>query len=134
MKPSSFKLTVSIATEPKNVFAALTESKQIALWSGQKGKVSPKAGGKFEMFDGWVKGKVLEFKPGKSLVYTWLPGDWPEYAEESVVKYTFAPSGKGTKIVLEHSNFPNATEKKNHRSGWKEFVLGPLKRNFSTNH
>jgi uncharacterized protein YndB with AHSA1/START domain len=132
MKLSSFKLTVSIAAKPKDVFAALTEAKQIAQWSGQKGKVSPKAGGKFEMFDGWVKGKVLEFKPGKSLVYTWLPGDWPAYAEESVVKFTFALSGKGTKIILEHSNFPNATEKKNHRSGWKEFVFDPLKRYFSS--
>jgi len=134
MNPSSFRLTVSIAAKPKNVFAALTEAKQIAQWSGQKGKVSPKAGGRIEMFDGWVKGKVLEFKPGESLVYTWLPSDWPEYAEESVVKCTFAPSGKGTKIILEHSNFPNATEKKNHRSGWKEFVLDPLIRYFSTNH
>ncbi len=27
---------------------------------------------------------------------------------------------------------PNETEKKNHRSGWKEFVFHPLKSHFST--
>jgi uncharacterized protein YndB with AHSA1/START domain len=134
MKASSFKLSVTIAAKPKDVFSALTESKQIAQWSGQKGKVSSKVGGAFEMFDSWVKGKVLEFKPGKSLVYTWLPGDWERYEEESVVKWTFIPSGKGTKITLEHANFPNETEKKNHRGGWKEFVFDPLKSYFSTQH
>lgn len=132
MKPSSFKLTITIPAKPGEVFAALTDSKLIARWCGQKGTVSSKVGGKFEMFDGWVKGKVLEFQPGKSLVYTWLPGDWPEFNEESVVKCTFAPSGKGTKLVLEHSNFPNETEKKNHKSGWKEFVFHPLRKYFST--
>jgi len=132
MKTSSIKLTVTIPAKPDEVFAALTDSKLIARWCGQKGTVSSKVGGKFEMFDGWVKGKVLESKPGKTLSYTWLPGDWQESDEESVVKYTFAPSGKGTKIVLEHSHFPNETEKKNHKSGWKEFVLDPLKSHFST--
>jgi uncharacterized protein YndB with AHSA1/START domain len=131
MKTLSFKIAVTIPAKPNEVFAALTDSKLIARWSGQKGNVASKVGGKFQMFEGWVSGKVLEFKPGKSLVYTWLPGDWPEFEEESVVKYTFSPSGKGTKIVLEHANFPNETEKKNTKSGWKEFVFDPLKRHFS---
>ncbi len=132
MKTSSVKLAVTIAAKPKDVFAALTDSKLIAQWCGQKGTVSSKVGGKFEMFDGWVRGKVLEFKPGKSLIYTWRPVDWPEFEEESVVKYTFTLAGKGTKIALEHLNFPNETEKKNTQSGWKEFVFDPLKIYFST--
>jgi len=132
MKTASFKVTITIAAKPKEVFAALTDSKLIAAWCGQKGKVSSNVGGTFEMFDGWVSGKVLEFKPGKSLIYTWRPSDWPEFEEESVVKYSFSASGKGTKIVLEHANFPNETEKKNTKSGWKEFVFDPLKNYFST--
>jgi uncharacterized protein YndB with AHSA1/START domain len=131
MRALSFKLSTTIPASPKNVFTALTDSKLIGQWCGQKGSVASKTGGHMEMFDGWVKGRVLEFKPGKSLIYTWLPGDWPEFNEESVVKYTLSPSGKGTKIVLEHRNFPNETEKKNHRSGWKEFVFDPLKKHFS---
>ncbi len=67
MKSSSIKLTVTIEAKPTDIFEALTDSKQITRWSGQKGKVGSKRGGKFELFDGWVKGKVVEFKPGKSL-------------------------------------------------------------------
>jgi uncharacterized protein YndB with AHSA1/START domain len=132
MKTLSVKLSVTIPAKPADVFAALTDSKLIAGWCGQKGNVSTKVGGRFEMFDGWVKGKVLEFKPGKSLTYTWNPSDWPEVEKESLVRYTLTPSGKGTKVVLEHSNFPNEKEKNNTRSGWKEFVFDPLKSYFSS--
>jgi len=132
MKTSSFRLTVTIGGKPAEVFAALTDPKLIARWCGQKGTVASKKGGRFEMFDGWVKGKVLEFKPGKSLSYTWLPTDWPEFHELSVVKYTFTSSAKGTKVVLERSNFPTETEKRNTKSGWKEFVFDPLKSYFPT--
>ena len=131
MKSSSFKLTVTIEAKPKDVFAALTDSKQIAQWSGQKGKVTSKVGGKFEMFDGWVKGTVVEFKPEKTLAYSWLPGDWPEGEEESIVRYSFLPVKGGTKVVLEHSNIPSESEKKSHKSGWKDFVFDQIKAHFS---
>lgn len=131
MKTTSIRLSVVITATPRDVFAALTESRRIAAWSGQKGSVAANVGGKLELFDGWVKGTVVEYSPGKRLAHTWLPGDWPEDAQESIVRYTLIPSGKGTRIVLEHSNFPNETEKKNHRSGWKEFVFDPLKNHFT---
>lgn len=134
MKSSSFKLTYSVGAKPEEVFAALTEARLISQWSGQKGKVAAKVRGKFEMFDGWVKGKVLEFKPSRSLSYTWLPGDWPEDAAESVVKYTLTPAKNGTKVVLEHSGFPNEAQKKSHKSGWKDFFFDPLIDHFSSRH
>ena len=131
MKALKLKIATTIAGKPDAVFAALTDSKTIGLWSGQKGSVASKIGGPFDMFDGWVKGKVLEYKPGKSLAYTWHTEDWTADTAESVVRYTFAPSKEGTKIVLEHSNFPNESEMKNHKSGWKENVFDPLKNHFS---
>ena len=132
MKTMAFTLSVSIPAKPADVFAALTDSKLISTWGGQKGKVSSKVGGTMEMFDGWVKGSVVKFVPARKLAYTWRPSDWPEFDGESLVEYTFAASGKGTKIVLRHSGFPNESEKKNHRSGWKEFVFDPLKSYFAT--
>jgi uncharacterized protein YndB with AHSA1/START domain len=132
MKSSSFKISFSLAARPAEVFSALTDARQIAKWSGQKGKVTGKVGGKFEMFEGWVTGKVLVFKPGKSLSYTWVPGDWPKGSPESKVKYNLSASKSGTKVVLEHSGFPNAEQKKDHKSGWKEFVIDPLKNHFSS--
>ncbi len=134
MRSSTMRLVVVLPGEPDEVFAALTNTRIIAQWCGQKGKVEPKIGGKVEMFGGWVKGKVLKYKPGKGLAYTWQPGDWPADARESVVKYSFTPARGGTKVVLEHSGFPNGREKKNHKSGWMEFVFDPLKSHLSSDH
>jgi uncharacterized protein YndB with AHSA1/START domain len=131
MKTLKLKIATTIGAKPDAVFEALTDSKAIGQWSGQKGKVAPRIGGAFEMFDGWVKGKVLEYKPGKSLAYTWHTEDWTADTEESVVRYTFASAKEGTRIVLEHSNFPSESEMKSHKSGWKEHVFDPLKDHFS---
>lgn len=129
MTPKPIKIAVTVPAPPREVFAALTDAKTIRLWSEQRGSVQPRVGGKVELFDGWVKGKVLEYKPGKALAYTWQPGDW-DGAVKSTVRYTFSATRSGTKITLTHSGFPNEHERKNHYSGWYEYVFGPLKTYF----
>ncbi len=127
MKKHSFTLSVTLPASPDVVFAALVDAKHILRWCGQEGRVSSSVGGKFDMFDGWVKGIVLAYEPGKRLSYTWLPGEWPENAEASLVTYRFTKAGSNTRVSLRHSKLPNAHEAKNHKRGWKEFVFDPLK-------
>lgn len=127
----SLNLSVTLGAKPNEVFKALTDSKAITQWCGQNGKVESKPGGKFEMFDGWVKGKVIKFRPGKSLAYSWTPEDWPSDAKASVVEYTLNATKTGTKITLKHSGFPNQKEMKNHKSGWTDYVFDPLKQYLS---
>jgi uncharacterized protein YndB with AHSA1/START domain len=134
MRSSTIRMVVVLPGKPDEVFAALSNARIIAQWCGQKGKVELKIGGKVEMFDGWVKGKVLKFKRGRALAHTWQPGDWPADARESIVEYSFAPAKGGTKVVLEHSGFPNEKERKNHKSGWREFVFDPLRGYLSSHH
>lgn len=130
----SLNISVTVTAKPKQVFEALTDSKAISRWCGQKGKVESKPGGKFEMFDGWVQGKVLEYEPAKSLAYSWHPSDWPLDAEESVVQYKLNATKSGTKITLKHSGFPNQKELKNHKSGWTDFIFDPLKQYLGEKH
>ena len=132
MKTPQCKLSITLPAGPEAVFDALTNSKKILAWSGgQRGIVEPKVGGKFEFFDGWVKGKVLAYERGKRLSYTWLTADWPEGTQASVVSYVLTKAGARTKISLTHAWFPNAKEMKSHKSGWTEYVFNPLKHYFS---
>src|SRR3990172_373942 len=131
-KSESFQITVLLPAGPREVFRALTDAKVLSQWSGQRGKVEPRVGGRVEMFDGWVKGRVRIFKPDESLSYTWLPGDWPNGAEASLVTYSLTKSRSGTKVRLTHSNFPNPKELKNHKNGWTEYVFDPLKEYLSS--
>lgn len=132
MKSKTIKVTVILPATPHDVFEALTESRIIKRWSGQRGNVEPKIGGTMEMFDGWVKGKVLDYNPRRILSYSWKPQDWSDDVAESIVSYRLKKSAKGTTVELQHRGFPNDSEAQNHKDGWHEFVFDPLKEYFNT--
>ncbi len=127
MKSLTIKAAVVIKATSNDIFDALTNSKQMLEWSGQKGVVQPTIGGKFEMFNGWVKGTVLGFERGKLLVVTWKPKEWNRDTVSSIVTYKFAEVKEGTKIMVTHTGFPNSKEAQNHKEGWTQFVFEPLK-------
>jgi activator of HSP90 ATPase len=127
MKAQSFTISASFPCSSEAVFTALTNARQISAWSGQGGKVQPTIGGTLELFDGWVKGKVLAYESGKRLSFTWRPSEWAKDQQASIVTCLFKSTKTGTKLTLKHSGFPNDSELQSHKAGWKEFVFEPLK-------
>jgi len=127
MKAKSFTIYASFTFSTEAVFTALTNARQIGVWSGQNGKVQPTIGGKMELFDGWVKGIVLAYELGKRLSFTWKPSEWAKEKQASIVTCHFTPTKTGTKLTLKHSGFPNDSELQSHKVGWTEFVFDPLK-------
>ena len=127
MKAKSFTISASFPFSSETVFTALTNARQIAMWSGQSGKVQPTIGGKIELFDGWVKGIVLAYESGKRLSFTWKPTEWAKESQSSIVTCYFKPTKTGSKVTLKHSGFPNDSELQSHKAGWTEFVFDPLK-------
>jgi uncharacterized protein YndB with AHSA1/START domain len=127
MKAKSFAISASFPFSSEAVFMALTNPRQITIWSGQSGKVQPTIGGKMELFDGWVKGIVLAYEFGKRLSFTWKPSEWAKEKQASIVTCHFKQTRTGTKLILKHSGFPNDSELQSHKEGWTEFVFDPLK-------
>jgi len=127
MKAKSFTLSVSFPSSADAVFRALTNTRQITEWSGQRGKVQPTIGGKMELFDGWVKGIVLAYEAGKMLSFTWKPAEWTKENQSSIVTCLFKPTKNGSTLTVKHSGFPNDSEFQSHKDGWTEFVFDPLK-------
>jgi uncharacterized protein YndB with AHSA1/START domain len=132
MKNFSFQVTAHFPVSAHELFTLLTDSKRIKQWSGQKGFVRPTIGGKFELFDGWVKGTTLAYEPGKQLSYTWKPAEWSEDTQPSIVACTFTITKAGVKLLLKHSCLHNKEEAKSHKDGWNRFVFDPLKSYLST--
>ena len=130
-KKFSIKKTYVVYASPEKVFEALTDPGLIAAWGGGLSIVENKTGGKFEMFDGWVKGEVHNFKPGKELSYTWKPEEWKTKTPHSLVTYKFMPHPAGTDVILEHTGLPSQEETDKHSDGWMEFVFEPLNEFFT---
>ena len=130
-KNYSFKTTYVVYASPEKVFEALTDSGIIAAWGGGLAVVEHKKGGKFEMFDGWVKGEVVTFVRGKELGYTWVPSEWKKKTTPSLVVYKLKPHPAGTEIILEHTGLPTEEEANKTESGWVDFVFEPLNEYFT---
>lgn len=114
-----------LSAKPEYVMELLTDSGLIRKWCGSDGIVEKKAGGKFEMFDGWVSGKVLKFGANE-LAYTWKTTDWPETTTPSEVHYLLEPVEAGTKVTLHHTGLPDEKEMEEHKSGWSDYFFVPM--------
>lgn len=114
-----------LSGKPERVMQLLTDPVLIRKWSGGEAVLENKVGGKFEMFDGWVTGKVLK-TGGNELAYTWKASDWSEETQPSEVHYLLKKDEAGTKVILHHTGFPNAEEMNKHKSGWTDFFFDPM--------
>lgn len=127
----TIKMKYIVYASPDKVFEALTDGAVMKKWGGN-GKVSEKEDGDVEMFDGWIKGKTLIYKPGKKLAYTWKPSEWEKKAPASEVQYTLNAHKAGTEILLEQKGFPSDEEMVKHKDGWIDYVFEPLNDYFTS--
>jgi uncharacterized protein YndB with AHSA1/START domain len=107
------------------VWAALTESDQLADWLGQ-GSVEPRAGGAVAIrtgpedrseLQGVMSGRILAWDPPRVLEHEWIqPG-----LDISVVRYELEADAGGTILRLTHrrSVTPGAT---GGRAGWHAYL------------
>ena len=131
-KTFSIKQKYIVYASPGKVFEALTKADVISKWSGGKAKIADKTEGDIEMFDGWIKGKLLDYKPGKKLSYTWKPTEWDKKTAASVVTYKLSEHPAGTEIELEHTGLPTEEEADKHKDGWVDYVFEPLNDYFTS--
>jgi len=121
----------------KRVYEALTDAKQfervVQLSDARKtmmpansppAQISPEAGGVFSMFGGLIAGRHIELVPNERIVQAWRPAYWKP-GVYSIVKFEFSDSGTDTKLVLDHSGFPDG-DAKGLLDGWNKNYWVPL--------
>ncbi len=57
----NFKKTFHINAEPSDIYAALTNPYTIELWSGYPATMPAEPGEEFQMWNGDICGKIIEF-------------------------------------------------------------------------
>ena len=123
----------------KRVYEALTETKQfdkvVQLSAAMKGGMPPgappteigrEAGGAFALFGGYVTGRQIELVPNERIVQAWRPASWKP-GIYSIVKFELVEQGAGTRLVLDHTGFPDGTAE-HLAGGWKENYWEPLEK------
>ena len=120
----------------KRVYEALTDDKQFdkviqlsgvmqSMHLGDKpAEISREVGGPFTLFGGYITGRHVELVPNQRIVQAWRTGGW-DPGVYSIAKFELVEQGSGTKIVFDHTGFPNG-EAEVLASGWKAHYWEPL--------
>ena len=118
---------IVIHATPKRIYEALTDSQQFSAFTGgAPAEISREAGGAFTLFGGHIEGRHVELAPGQRLVQAWRAKSWEE-GVYSIVKFDLQPQGSETRLVFDHSGFPE-TERDHLDGGWHKMYWEPLKK------
>jgi activator of HSP90 ATPase len=120
---STIHFDIDYKTTPERIYKALLDAKEFKAFSGLPAEIDPKAGGWFKLFDGHIEGRIIELVPNKRIVQAWRSG-WPA-GVFSIAKFELVTNGSGTRIVFDHTGFPEG-EQEHLASGWTEHYWEPL--------
>ncbi len=127
MKTSTLRQRVTISAPPEEVYDALMTSRGHSAFTGATARISPKVGGSFSAWDGYIHGKNLRLVRGRTIVQAWRPTEpgWPkDYYSE--VRIELAKVRTGTRLTFTQTGVlpQHAAEL---ARGWKEFYWAPLR-------
>ena len=116
----------------KRVYEALTDAKQFTqvtelspVKNAPPAEISPNVGGAFSCFGGVIVGRQVELVPNQRIVQAWRVSYW-DPGIYSIAKFELKEEAGGTKIVFDHTGFPNG-KAESLLSGWNEHYWDPLR-------
>lgn len=119
--------TLTFEGAPDLLYDALLDSEMHTEITGSVANVEPRVGAKFNAWDGYIHGVVMELDPGRRIVKSWRASDFPPAHPTSRLELTFSPNGSGgTVLEVLHTGLP---EEKvgDYDRGWNEFYWQPLR-------
>lgn len=129
MKPS-FTLTATFPVTPENLFAAWLSSKEHSAFTGSPAKFSPRIGGKFTAWDGYISGTTVKLVKNKKIIQQWRTTEFSDADPDSLVQLSFEKVKAGTRLTLTHSGIPKG-QVQSYRQGWNDFYFAPMKEYFA---
>jgi len=128
MKLRTIRQTLVLPGTPRQVYDALMTTRGHRAFTGADARISPRVGGKFMAWGGYIHGTNRKLVPGKTIVQSWVPSDptWPK-GHESRVRFALAPSPRGTRVTFAQTGVPS--EHVGHLApGWKKSYWDPLRK------
>jgi activator of HSP90 ATPase len=117
-------LEVSLPASPERYYELLVNGAKFGDVTGQPGKGGGSEGAYFELFGDWLQGRQIELKKNERVTQAWRFKDWGP-GVYSVVRFTLAAEGKGTKLTLDQDGVP--PEFHEHvKTNWNGFYFTPF--------
>ncbi len=120
----TIRQTRMFAASPRDVYAALMDSRKHRAFTGEPASISKRVGGTFTAYSGYASGTNLDLVANKKIVQSWHASDWPE-GYNSRVTYALKSVKGGTKLTFTQTGVP-AGQVSSLKRGWEEFYWRPL--------
>lgn len=124
-----FKISAVIPAKPSEIYAAWLSSKGHSAMTGSTARATPKPGGKFSAWEGYISGRTLELELDRRIVQAWRTSEFPDDAPDSRLEIFLEETKTGTKITLIHSEIPPG-QSDSYKQGWEDFYFKPMKEYF----
>ena len=118
---------VRFKATPKELYSIFLDSKKHTEATGGKAKVSPKVGGSFTAWEGYIRGKNIMIVPGRMIVQSWRSGEFKAQDPDSILALTFEKAPGGTLLTMVHAMVPDH-KAKGFAKGWHDFYWKPIKK------
>jgi uncharacterized protein YndB with AHSA1/START domain len=129
---NGFKMSTVLPAEPAAIYRAwLNARTHAAFTGGGVATSSPRIGGAFTAWDGYIQGTYLALEPGERIVHAWRTTDFPASAPDSRVELLLEATRGGTLLTLVHAQIP-AGQEADYQSSWSAFYFRPMKKYFQT--
>jgi len=112
---------------PQRIYEVLLSTKDFAAFSGAAAEIDPKVGGAFSMFGGLVVGRNVELVSNQRIVQAWRLAQEFSEGTYSLVKIELKADGSGTRVVLDHTGFPEG-HFDHLETGWYSHYWEPLRK------
>jgi len=120
---------VVLKASSNRVYEALLDAQQFGEFTGLAAEIGHEAGGSFSCFGGYISGRNIELIPNKRIVQAWRSKDW-EDGVYSIVRFELEGRGSETRLVMDHSGFPEG-QKEHLESGWPKNYWEPLRKHLA---
>ncbi len=119
--------TVSFAAPPEVIYEALLDGEMHSAFTGSVANVQARVGTKFNAWDGYIHGMVMELDPPHHIVKSWRASDFPQAHPMSRLQIDLTPtSDGGTTLEMRHTGLPESMVG-DYDNGWHEHYWKPLR-------
>lgn len=126
MKTKSVKYTVTFKAAPKQVYELLMDWRRHTSFTEYIARIKKKVGSSFTLYGRYIKGKNLELKPNKKIVWAWRETRWPK-GHFSKATFVFSKAKTGTRMSFTQVGIPIKFYKQI-KKGWVDYYWKPMKR------
>ncbi|KAA6459125.1 hypothetical protein DYQ86_17820 [Acidobacteria bacterium AB60] len=127
---------ISLSAAPVRVYQLLTDGREFAAATARPAEIDATEGGAFSIFGGYIQGRQIELVPEQRIVQSWRGIDWAP-GVHSIVRFTLAPEGNGTRLIVDHDAYPEGpspfypTWHEHLSTNWPVFYFEPFANYFA---